>query len=163
MGVSSMGRCCPFTAWLDAHPEWRAKQGCFAAQWAVNVSYNGLPWTASADRRSYGQGSTAALGGRRLDRIRGEQRDARAKREVGREAEVIPADNGRIRSLQRLLSDQVDLYQPGTGVPRLTGLSVVAWAVNRVRHLLRSRRGPSDPGGVLGTTLIALGVRVATE
>ena len=21
-----------------------AKQGCFAAQWAVNVSYNGLPW-----------------------------------------------------------------------------------------------------------------------
>jgi hypothetical protein len=65
--------------------------------------------------------------------------------------------------MQRLLSDQFDLSQPGTGVPRLTGLSVVAWAVNRVWHLLRSRRVRRIWEELLGTTLKALGGRVATE
>ncbi|GAA4215900.1 LysE family translocator [Actinocatenispora rupis] len=45
----------------------------------------------------------------------------------------------------------------------LTGLSAVALAVHRVRHLLRSRRVRRIQDALLGTTLVALGVRVATE
>lgn len=45
----------------------------------------------------------------------------------------------------------------------LTGLSLTALTVHRVRHLLRSRRVRRIQEALLGTTLIALGVRVATE
>lgn len=45
----------------------------------------------------------------------------------------------------------------------LGGLSVVAFAAGRVRHLLRSPRVRRLQDALLGTTLVALGVRVATE
>lgn len=45
----------------------------------------------------------------------------------------------------------------------LTGLSVVAFAAGRVRHLLHSPRVRRIQDALLGTTLVALGVRVATE
>jgi threonine/homoserine/homoserine lactone efflux protein len=45
----------------------------------------------------------------------------------------------------------------------LAGLSVVALAAGRVRHLLRSPRVRRIQDALLGTTLVALGVRVATE
>ncbi|HEX6444631.1 MAG TPA: LysE family translocator [Streptosporangiales bacterium] len=45
----------------------------------------------------------------------------------------------------------------------LAGLGVVAFAAGRVRHLLRSPRVRRIQDVLLGTTLVALGVRVATE
>ena len=45
----------------------------------------------------------------------------------------------------------------------LTGLGLTALGVQRVRHLLRSRRVRRVQEALLGATLIALGVRVATE
>lgn len=45
----------------------------------------------------------------------------------------------------------------------LAGLSVVAFAAGRVRPLLRSPRVRRLQEALLGTTLVALGVRVATE
>jgi threonine/homoserine/homoserine lactone efflux protein len=45
----------------------------------------------------------------------------------------------------------------------VTGLSLTALAVSRVRHLLRSRRARRIQEGLLGATLVFLGVRVATE
>lgn len=45
----------------------------------------------------------------------------------------------------------------------LAGLGVVAFAAGRVRHLLRSPRVRRLQDVLLGTTLLALGVRVATE
>ncbi len=46
---------------------------------------------------------------------------------------------------------------------RLGGLGLTAIGVHRVRHLLRSRRVRRVPEALLGTTLVALGVRVATQ
>ncbi|WP_394846462.1 LysE family translocator [Pendulispora brunnea] len=45
----------------------------------------------------------------------------------------------------------------------LCGLTLTALAVHRLRDLLRSRRARRVQDGLLGTVLIALGVRVATE
>ncbi|MEV6041502.1 LysE family translocator [Nonomuraea sp. NPDC052116] len=45
----------------------------------------------------------------------------------------------------------------------MTGLGLIALSVHRVRHLLRSRRVRRVQEALLGATLIALGVRVATE
>ncbi|MQA01831.1 MAG: LysE family translocator [Streptosporangiales bacterium] len=45
----------------------------------------------------------------------------------------------------------------------LTGLGLVAVGAGKVRHLLRSRRVRRIQEALLGTTLVALGVRVATE
>ncbi|WP_394836026.1 LysE family translocator [Pendulispora rubella] len=45
----------------------------------------------------------------------------------------------------------------------LAGLTLIALAVHRLRDLLRSRRARRVQDGLLGTVLIALGVRVATE
>lgn len=69
----------------------------------------------------------------------------------------------------------VPVDRPGQAVPialglaavavlfSLAGLSVVAFAAGRVRHLLRSPRVGRIQDALLGTTLVALGVRVATE
>ncbi|AUH39849.1 LysE family translocator [Streptomyces sp. CMB-StM0423] len=65
--------------------------------------------------------------------------------------------------------------RPGTAVPvalalaavavlfSMSGLGLTALAVGRVRHLLRSRRARRIQETLLGGTLVALGVRVATE
>lgn len=45
----------------------------------------------------------------------------------------------------------------------LTGLSLVALAAGRIRPLLRSPRVRRVQDALLGTTLVALGIRVATE
>ncbi|HUR08376.1 MAG TPA: LysE family translocator [Nonomuraea sp.] len=45
----------------------------------------------------------------------------------------------------------------------MTGLSLIALSVHHIRHLLRSRRVRRVQEALLGATLIALGVRVATE
>jgi len=45
----------------------------------------------------------------------------------------------------------------------LTGLGLTAIGVHRVRHLLRSRRIRRTQETLLGLTLVALGLRVATE
>ncbi|MQA79456.1 MAG: LysE family translocator [Streptosporangiales bacterium] len=45
----------------------------------------------------------------------------------------------------------------------LTGLSLVSLGVGRARHLLRSPRVRRVQDALLGVTLVALGVRVATE
>jgi len=45
----------------------------------------------------------------------------------------------------------------------MTGLGLTALGVHRIRHLLRSRRVRRVQEALLGATLIALGVRVATE
>lgn len=45
----------------------------------------------------------------------------------------------------------------------MTGLGLTALSVHRIRHLLRSRRVRRIQEALLGATLVALGVRVATE
>jgi threonine/homoserine/homoserine lactone efflux protein len=45
----------------------------------------------------------------------------------------------------------------------LTGLGLIALVVHRIRHLLHSRRVQRIQEGLLGTTLVALGLRVAVE
>ncbi|EFL27269.1 LysE family efflux protein [Streptomyces himastatinicus ATCC 53653] len=46
---------------------------------------------------------------------------------------------------------------------QFAGLGLTAWAVHRLRHLLRSRRVRRAQDTLLGAVLIGLGVRVATE
>ncbi|RNF81783.1 LysE family translocator [Streptomyces botrytidirepellens] len=46
---------------------------------------------------------------------------------------------------------------------QFAGLGLTAWAVHRLRHLLRSRRVRRAQDTLLGAALIGLGVRVATE
>ena len=51
----------------------------------------------------------------------------------------------------------------GAALFSLTGLGLVALAAGRVRPLLRSPRVRRVQDALLGTTLVALGIRVATE